>query len=91
MTQNLDFAPPEGGARVSVYPSSERPRSTTLYSPAPSCAAQAENLKAENRELRLKAGAALTKDDDELIFEQYLEHLAKVLELRSQAFTYLWR
>lgn len=35
-------------------------------------------LRSENRDLRLKAGANMTKDDDELIFEEYLLRLGQV-------------
>ena len=39
-------------------------------------------LRSENRDLRLKGGGALTKDDDELILEEFLSRMSAVLAMR---------
>ena len=44
----------------------------------PRLEAELLQLRSENRDLRLKAGANMTKDDDELIFEEYLLRLGQV-------------
>lgn len=41
-------------------------------------------LRAENRDLRLRAGAAMTADDDALIFEEFLGRLGEVLAMRDE-------
>ena len=39
-------------------------------------------LRSENRDLRLKGGVGLTKDDDELILEEFLSRMSAVLAMR---------
>ena len=58
--------------RLYVYP---------RVNPMPQLELELLTLKSENRELRLKAGAMLTADDDALIFEEFLARLSDVLKV----------